>query len=320
MAAPSCKTLALSGGVGGAKLSLGLAETLAPGDLHVLANTGDDFEHLGLVICPDIDTLLYTLSGRANQTLGWGLEGESWNAMEALEELGGESWFRLGDRDLATHLWRTSELARGESLVQVTSELARRLGIANHIHPMSESPVRTMVHSGEGDMPFQDYFVRRQCEPAVTGFSFEGISAAHPNREVLQGLAQNLFQRIVICPSNPYVSIDPILQVPGLWLALRDNEAPVILVSPIVAGTAIKGPAAKMMAELEVPVTALGVAEHYTRRYPGLLDYFVIDESDAKLAGKIEALGLRVRVTPTVMKTLQDKKRLAADCLALEAF
>lgn len=313
------KVLALSGGVGGAKLSLGLAQTLDPGDLHVLVNTGDDFEHLGLTICPDIDTLLYTLSGRANKAQGWGLEGESWNAMSALDDIGGDTWFQLGDRDLATHLWRTQALVAGESLLQVTSTLAQRLGVSSHIHPMCESPVRTTVATDEGDLPFQHYFVRRQCEPAVQGFTFEGISAAHPNREVAQGLQQGIFDRIVICPSNPYVSIDPILQIPGLWLALRDSVAPVILVSPIVAGTAIKGPAAKMMAELEIPVTALGVAEHYTRRYPGLLDYFVIDESDAKLAAEIEALGVRVVVLPTVMKTLEDKRQLARSCLALEA-
>jgi LPPG:FO 2-phospho-L-lactate transferase len=182
---------------------------------------------------------------------------------------------------------------------------------------MCEERVRTTVHCDEGELPFQHYFVRRQCEPAVSGFTFEGISAARPNRNVSRLLQQNAFSQVVVCPSNPYVSIDPILQIPGLWLALRDNPAPVVLVSPIVAGIAIKGPAAKMMAELQVPVTALGVAEHYCSRYPGLLDYFVIDESDATLAKDISALGVGVIVAPTVMKSLEDKSGLAQRCLAL---
>lgn len=311
------KVLALSGGVGGAKLSLGLADVLADGDLHIIANTADDFEHLGLHICPDIDTLLYTLSGRANQAQGWGLEGESWNTMDALQQLGGDTWFRLGDRDLATHLWRTQQLAAGHSLAEVTMQLAQRLGVRQQIHPMCEEAVRTMVQSSEGELPFQDYFVRRQCEPAVSGFHFEGVSAARPNRELQQLLEEGAFASVVICPSNPYVSIDPILQIPSLWLALRDNPAPVVLVSPIVAGMAIKGPAAKMMAELQVPVTAMGVAEHYCKRYPGLVDYFVIDESDATLAGGIKELGVEAVVAPTVMKSRDDKQNLARTALQL---
>ncbi len=311
------KVLALSGGVGGAKLSLGLADVLPAGDLHVLANTADDFEHLGLHICPDIDTLLYTLSGKANRSQGWGIEGESWNTMDALGQLGGETWFRLGDRDLATHLWRTRQLAAGHSLSEVTSELASRMGIHSHVHPMCEEPGRTTVHTDEGDLPFQHYFVRRQCEPAVTGFHFEGVSAARPNRQVQLLLEENAFAAVIICPSNPYVSIDPILQIPGLWLALRDNPAPVVLVSPIVAGLAIKGPAAKMMRELAVPVTALGVAEHYCSRYPGLLDYFLIDESDATLATDVNELGVAAVVAPTVMKTREDKQQLARLALQL---
>ena len=312
------KVLALSGGVGGAKLSLGLDRVLPAGDLHILVNTGDDFEHLGLYISPDVDTLLYTLSGRSNQSLGWGLEGESWNTLEALDELGGDTWFRLGDRDIATHLIRTSRLAERAGLATVTTELARSMHIRSHIHPMTEQPVRTTVHSDEGDLPFQHYFVRRQCEPAVTGFSFEGLDHAQPNRSVMQLLGSQQFDRIVICPSNPFVSIDPILQLPGLWHALRDSSAQVIVVSPIVAGAAIKGPAAKMMAELDVPVTALGVARHYADKYPGLVDHFLIDHSDATLGAQISALEMRVHVAPTVMKNLEHKIQLAHTCLALE--
>lgn len=315
MPAPAGKVLAVTGGVGGAKLALGLAEVVAPGQLHALVNTGDDFEHLGLHISPDIDTLLYTLSGLANPETGWGVAGETWQAMDALERLGGETWFRLGDRDLATHLWRRQQLSAGLSLSDVSSSLAERLGIAAHVHPMSDDPVRTTVHTSDGDLAFQQYFVREQCRPVVNGFSFEGISAARPNRQVLRMLQDDQFSAVVICPSNPFVSVDPILQVPGLWLALRDCRPPTVLVSPIVAGMAIKGPAAKMMAELGVPVTAVGVAEHYSKRYPGLVDYFVIDRSDATLEPDIEALGLKVVVTSTVMKTLEDKRRLALTTL-----
>jgi LPPG:FO 2-phospho-L-lactate transferase len=311
------QVLALSGGVGGAKLALGLADELAPGRLHAIVNTGDDFEHLGLHICPDIDTLLYTLSGLSNQEQGWGLAGETWSAMEALQRLGGETWFRLGDKDLATHLWRSQQLAAGRSLSDITAALGQQLGIASHIHPMSDNRIRTSVHCGEQSLAFQHYFVRERCEPKVSSFSFEGISAARPNRTVARMLRDEAFSRIVVCPSNPFVSVDPILQIPGQWLALRDNPVPVILVSPIIAGTAIKGPAAKMMAELDVPVTALGVAQHYCARYPGLLDYFVIDDSDATLAQDIAALGVEVAVTSTLMKTRKDKQRLARFVLQL---
>ena len=309
--------LALSGGVGGAKLALGLADELTPGQLHVLVNTGDDFEHLGLHISPDIDTLLYTLAGLANEELGWGLAGETWHTMGAMDRLGGETWFRLGDKDMATHLWRTRQLKLGKSLGQVTAGLAQQLGVHTHVHPMSEEPVRTTVHCTGENLAFQHYFVRERCEPAVTGFSFEGISAARPNRQTMRLLHDSAFASVVICPSNPFVSVDPILQVPGLWLALRDNPAPVVLVSPIVAGLAIKGPAAKMMAELGVPVTALGVAQHYCSRYPGLLDYFVIDDSDATLADEIGKLGVEVAITSTIMKSREDKQRLARFTLRL---
>lgn len=317
MSAGTFPILALSGGVGGAKLALGLADVLSPGQLHVVVNTGDDFTHLGLHISPDVDTLLYTLSGNHNAAQGWGRAGESWQAMDALAQLGGDTWFRLGDRDLATHLRRTSMLASGADLLQVTAELAKRFGIASHIHPMCAESVRTTVHSAAGALPFQHYFVREQCAPTVVGFSFEGIAQSRPNPSVLAVLQQQTPAAIVVCPSNPFVSIDPILQIPGFWAALRDNPAPLVLVSPIVAGTAIKGPAAKMMAELGVPVTAVGVAQHYCERYPGLLDYFVIDTSDATLAQEIAALGPKVAVTSTVMKDRDDKQRLARFVLDL---
>ena len=309
--------LALSGGVGGAKLALGLADELSPGQLHVLVNTGDDFEHLGMHISPDIDTLLYTLAGLANDKLGWGQANETWNTMEALGRLGGETWFRLGDKDMATHLWRTQQLNAGKGLAEVIRDQAVQLGVSSHVHPMTEEAVHTTVHCSGEKLPFQHYFVKEQCQPVVTGFSFEGISAARPNRNAMRLLHDNTFSSVVICPSNPYVSVDPILQVPGLWLALRDNPAPVVLVCPIVAGLAIKGPTAKMMAELGVPVTALGVAQHYCARYPGLLDFFVIDDSDAALAAEIAKLGVEVAVTSTVMKSREDKQGLARFVLQL---
>jgi LPPG:FO 2-phospho-L-lactate transferase len=309
--------LALSGGVGGAKLALGLADLLPAGYLHVLANTGDDFTHLGLHISPDIDTLLYTLSQNADAAQGWGLADETWNAMEALEKLGGETWFRLGDKDLATHIQRTCMLASGATLSQVTNHLAQQLGISSVIHPMCEEPVSTEVHCDGGKLPFQRYFVQRRCEPAVSGFSFSGIDSARPNANVLTLLRNAVFSSIVVCPSNPFVSIDPILQIPGFWSVLRDNPAPVVLVSPIVGGIAIKGPAAKMMQELGVTVTALGVAQHYCEHYPGLLNYFVIDESDATLAEEISRLGVEVAIAPTIMHNRAEKQGLARFILDL---
>ena len=309
--------LALSGGVGGAKLCLGLSALVAGDGLKVVVNTADDFEHLGLHICPDIDTLLYTLSGRANREQGWGLAGETWQAMEALSEIGGPDWFRLGDRDLATHLWRRDAMSKGMNLAELTDALARAMGVATEVLPMSVQPVRTLVHTAQEKLPFQQYFVKLQCEPTVTGFSFDGIDEARPNPRVMQLLQGAELDAIVICPSNPFVSIDPILKLPGLWTALRDCHAPVLAVSPIVAGMAIKGPAAKMMAELGMPVTADAVAAHYHQAYPGLIDCFVIDQSDATLGPSIEQLGMATAVRDTVMRTDDDKRRLAAEILQL---
>lgn len=308
--------LAISGGVGGAKLALGLASELDPGHLSVLVNTGDDFQHLGLHISPDIDTLLYTLSGRSNRKQGWGLEGETWQVREALTQLGGETWFQLGDRDLATHLCRTGRLAAGETLSDVTRSLATAMGVETAVFPMSDDPVSTVVHTDEGDLPFQHYFVRRACEPRVSGFSFRGIERSRPSPALSELLESAQLSAVVICPSNPFVSIDPVLQVPGLWQQLAGLNVPVIAVSPIIAGQAVKGPAAKMMAELGLPVDAEAVMRHYSERYPGLVDTFVIDEGDATLADNIAALGVNVAVTETLMRDLDDKRRLARFVLA----
>jgi LPPG:FO 2-phospho-L-lactate transferase len=301
------RVLALSGGVGGAKLALGLSKLLAPEQLTVVANTGDDFLHFGLHVAPDLDTVMYTLAGLNNTEQGWGLAGESWACLEAIERLGGESWFRLGDRDLATHLRRTSALAGGASLSVITRQLCDALGVRQRLLPMSDDPVRTVVESELGPLAFQHYFVRLQCEPAVSGFRFDGIDNAAPQPEFLAALDDPALAAVVICPSNPWVSVDPILGLPGVSEALAATAAPVVAVSPIVGGLALKGPAAKMMAELGLPVSATGVAEHYR----GLVDCFVVDSTDVTLAAGIEKLGMQVLVTNTVMRTDEDKLSLA---------
>ena len=303
--------LALSGGVGGAKLALGLSKILAPQQLTIVANTADDFEHLGLRISPDLDTVMYTLAGRNNREQGWGLAEESWQAMEMLRTYQAPTWFQLGDRDIATHLVRRQMLAQGKTLSEVTEYLCRQLGVVHPLLPMSNDAVRTWVATADGDLPFQDYFVRERCQPAVRGFRFEGIENARPQPRFMALLADPQLSAILICPSNPFVSIDPILELAGIRAAMGNNSAPVIAVSPIVAGAAIKGPTAKMMAEARIPISALGVAEHYG----DLLDGFVIDAADADQAREIERLGIAVHATQTVMHSLQDRILLARSTL-----
>ncbi|MCC6206173.1 MAG: 2-phospho-L-lactate transferase [Hyphomicrobiales bacterium] len=298
------KVLALCGGVGGAKLALGLYRVLAPGRLTVAINTGDDFEHLGLHVSPDIDTVTYTLAGLNDTERGWGLADESWNFMAALGRLGGEKWFNLGDRDLATHVLRTIQLKEGRSLSEITAGFAARLGIDAHLLPMSDDPVRTKVSTPEGELDFQRYFVERQCAPEVRAITFEGVADARPHPALMQALADSSLAAIVICPSNPYLSVDPLLALPGLREALASAPPPVIAVSPIVGGAAVKGPTAKIMCELNLPVTTASVAEHYR----GLVDGLVIDESDAAEAATLD---LPVLATGTVMHTVEDKERLA---------
>jgi len=313
--APGKKVLALSGGVGGAKLALGLSRLLAPDQLSIVCNTGDDFDHLGLRICPDLDTVMYTLAGRNNVEQGWGLAGETWRVLDALGQLGGDTWFRLGDVDIGTHLARSEWLRRGESLSAVTRRLSLALGVSHPLLPMSDDPVSTIVHSDQGALSFQHYFVREQCRPAVRGFEFNGIGQARPQAEFLSLLQGGDLAAIVICPSNPFVSVDPILNVPGVRAALRAARAPVIAVSPIVGGIAIKGPTAKMMAELNMPSSAAAVAAHYG----DLLDGFIVDETDAGEAERIAASGVSVRVAQTVMKSLDDRIMLAAEALRFAA-
>ena len=298
------KILAITGGVGGAKLALGLSKILSPNELLFLVNTGDDFQHLGLEISPDLDSLLYALSGKNNPELGWGRANETWACISELEELGADSWFRLGDRDLALHLVRTQMLNQGATLQNVADRLSESLGIDHRIAPMSNDKISTMVNTPNGKLAFQEYFVREQCEPAVIDFDFEGIENSTPNPVVMSWLDE--CDGIIICPSNPYVSVDTILSVPKYRDAFQSK--PVIAVSPIVGGLAIKGPAAKMMKELGVPPTPIAVAKHYG----SLLSGFVLDQTDHEQAKDIPIPSI---VTQTIMLTLQDRVALAEQCV-----
>jgi LPPG:FO 2-phospho-L-lactate transferase len=300
--------VALSGGVGGAKLAHGLAMALPPDELSVIVNTGDDFKHLGLTICPDLDSVIYALAGISDPVRGWGRRDETWTFMEALKGLGGQSWFQLGDRDLALHVERSWRLAQGSTLSEVTAHLCRALGIAARVLPMSDDPVRTRVLTVEGWLDFQEYFVHRQCQPAVRNFVFAGAEAAQPQADALAALERRDLRAIIICPSNPFVSVEPILAVPGIRTAIERATAPVLAVTPIIGGKAIKGPAAKMLAELGLEVSAAAVASRYT----GLIDAFVIDEGDA---ASQPPPGMQFFSAATLMSTTEDRLRLAQGVL-----
>jgi LPPG:FO 2-phospho-L-lactate transferase len=300
--------LALCGGIGGAKLALGLYRVLPPQGLTVVVNTGDDFEHLGLHVSPDLDTVLYTLAGWSDPVRGWGRADETWQFMEALQALGGPGWFRLGDRDLAMHFVRTRWLRQGKTLTAFAQDVGQRMGIDAHILPMSDDPVRTMVDTTEGSFAFQNYFVELRCAPAVTGIRFVGSDRAQPSPELLRTLSRANLAAIVICPSNPYLSIDPLLSVHGLRAALSAATAPVVAVSPLIGGKAVKGPTAKIMAELGIAATAQAIAGHYR----DLLDGLVIDESDVAEAPR---LGIPIEITSTLMRDLDDRQRLAREVL-----
>ena len=293
--------VALSGGVGGAKPALGLSRILPAEELLIVANTGDDFEHLGLTVCPDIDTLTYALAGLDNPATGWGRRDETWSFMETIAALGGEDWFRLGDRDLALHVERTRRLGAGQSLSQITRDVCRRLGVGPRVLPMSDDRVRTRVRAESGWIDFQDYFVRQQCRPVVQQLAFAGAADARPQPEVMAALAGGSVRAVVICPSNPFISIEPILAVPGLRAAIKACGAPVVAVSPIVGGRAVKGPTAKMMQELGLPVSSAAVAA----RYGELLDGYVVDSGDA------DGIRSKAHVAPTLMTTLEDREALA---------
>lgn len=300
--------LALAGGVGGAKLARGLADVLAPDELTVVVNIADDFEHLGMNVSPDLDTVMYTLAGINDPSRGWGIAAETWNFMQSLEALGGETWFRLGDRDLATHVERTRRLRTGESLSAVTHALCATLGIRHCITPMSDDPVSTLVHTVEGVLSFQDYFVRRRAEPAVTRLEFSGVKRARMASAFRAALDDPSLSAVIICPSNPYLSVAPILALPGVRSALERRRVPAIAVSPIVAGQALKGPAAKIMRELGKAPSSVAVA-HF---YQGLIDGLVVDHADAALSASIERLGIRPLATATIMNEPGDRAALAA--------
>ncbi len=301
------RVVALAGGVGGAKLVDGLARVLAPGDLTVIVNTGDDFEHLGLYITPDLDTVCYTLGGLANPDTGWGRLDETWQAISNVERLGGPAWFRLGDQDLGTHLERTRLLKEGFPLSAVVTRFCAAWNIKPRVLPMSDQPVRTIVQTDEGHLAFQEYFVHRRCEPSISGFEFRGAGDAVAAPGVLEAL--EAADAVVICPSNPWVSIAPILAIPGIREAVTRRQT--VAISPIIGGTAVRGPAAKMYAEMGVTPSALAVANHYR----GLAEGLVLDQVDSELAGNISRYSMRVLATQTLMKTPQDRRQLAEDVL-----
>jgi LPPG:FO 2-phospho-L-lactate transferase len=306
--ADAASYVALSGGIGGAKLSLGLMHLL--GDrLTVIVNTGDDFEHLGLTISPDIDTTLYTLGGLVNTETGWGRRDETWSFMQAMTALGGPAWFNLGDRDLATHVDRTDRLRSGETLTGTTQHLAGKFGVSARILPMTDTPVRTVVETDTGPLAFQEYFVRDRCRPVVRAIRYDGAMDARITAQAMQALSAPDLAGVIVCPSNPWLSIDPILAVPGMRDAIRGSGAPVIAVTPIVAGKALKGPTAKIMTELGIAPDARSIANHYG----DLIDGFVFDAQDEQAIGSMPR---PATATDTVMQTLDHKIALARHCLA----
>lgn len=299
--------LALAGGVGGAKLANGLAGILPPETLTVAVNTGDDFEHMGLTICPDLDSVTYALAGMNNMELGWGVAGESWAFMDAMARLGGETWFRLGDRDLATHILRRELLNKGK-LSAATEEIRRRLGIGQKIVPMSDDPVRSIVSTDRGDLAFQDYFVRYQCAPRFISIRFEGAERAQPSTGLLAALDDPALEAIILCPSNPLLSIAPILAVPAVRDRLARRAVPCVALSPFIAGQAIKGPAAKIMGELGIAATPATVAAHYG----DLIDGLVIDTADETALPDERPTLLS---TDILMRDPADQRRLAREVL-----
>jgi LPPG:FO 2-phospho-L-lactate transferase len=307
------KVLALAGGVGGAKLAAGLQEVLPPGDLSVVVNTADDFDLWGLHICPDLDTVMYTLAGIANPKTGWGIAGESFESLDMLGRYGEDTWFKLGDRDLATHVLRTGRLRSGETLTKVTAALSLALGVESPVLPMSDDPVSTVLETQEGRLEFQEYFVRRRHRDEVLGIELRGIEGARPTGAVLAAISGA--DAIVVCPSNPVVSVGPILALPGVREALAQTSAPKVAVSPIVGGRALKGPADRMLASLGHRVSATGVATMYA----GLVDGMVVDRVDEEERDGIEALGMRVLATGSVMRDAEDRARLASEVLEFGA-
>jgi LPPG:FO 2-phospho-L-lactate transferase len=307
------KVCALAGGVGGAKLASGLQDVLPPGDLSLVVNTADDFDLWGLHICPDLDTVMYTLAGISNPDTGWGVSGESFETLNMLERYGEEAWFKLGDRDLATHVLRTSRLRLGMTLTEVTAGLSGALSVKSAVLPMSDDPVSTVLETPEGRLEFQEYFVRRRQKDEVLGVDLRGIEEAAPTESVLAAISGA--DAIILCPSNPVVSVGPILALPGMIEALASSPAPKVAVSPIVGGRALKGPADRMLASLGHEVSSTGVA----RMYADLVDGMVVDLIDEGEREAIESIGMRVLATDAVMRDAADRARLASETLQFGA-
>jgi LPPG:FO 2-phospho-L-lactate transferase len=299
------KITALAGGIGASKFLVGLASILPPEDVTIIANTGDDVELFGLRISPDIDTITYTLAGVINEATGWGIAGDTFSALRWLERYGESGWFNLGDRDLATHVYRTGQLRAGRTLSEITDHVRRSLGVSPVILPMTDDYTPTRVVTDEGEMHFQEYFVRRRCEPRVREIRFDNIESASPAPGVTSAILEA--DAVVVCPSNPFISIGPILAVPGVLDAMKATRARVIAITPIIGGRALKGPAADMLRDLGHEVSARGVASAYR----DFVDLFVLDEVDRAIKPEIEEFGMRVIVADTVMNTLEDKQRLA---------
>lgn len=304
------KVTALAGGIGASKFLVGLANVMPAEDVTVIGNTGDDIELFGLRICPDLDTVTYTLAGTVNQETGWGLAGDTFESLMWLARYGEASWFNLGDRDLATHLYRTNQLRLGSSLTEVTDKIRRSLGVRSRILPMTDAYTPTRVVTDEGEMHVQEYLVRRRCEPCVKEIRFDGIESSQPAAGVVDAILEA--DAVIVCPSNPVISIAPILAVPGVRDALRRTQATVVAITPIIGGRALKGPAADMLRDLGHDVSAREVAA----LYQDFLDIFILDETDSEIAPDIRVLGMQVFSTDTVMNTLDDKEDLAQSVLA----
>lgn len=305
--------VALSGGVGGAKLALGLSRARDVSDLSIVVNTGDDFEHFGLHVSPDLDTMMYTLAGINNPETGWGRADETWSFMSALRDLSEQTWFQLGDKDLATNVCRTDMLRRGATLSDVVSQLSGQLGVRESLVPMTDDKVRTLVETDAGDLSFQDYFVRQQCQPRVKRIRFQGAGAAKPSPEFLSLLENPDVGSWIICPSNPFLSIDPILALPSVKARIRTSPAPVIAVSPVINNESVKGPTSKIMRELGKTCSVVEVADYYR----DLIDCMLIDTSDKQLAPEIENMGIRVELARILMSSDQDKIDLAETLVSI---
>ena len=307
--------LSLCGGVGGAKLAHGLSRTVRPEDLLIVVNNGDDFCHLGLPISPDLDTVMYTLAGVVDTERGWGISNETWNFMAAVSRFEDLAWFKLGDKDLATHLYRSRALKQGLGLAEVTHALCHSFGIEHRIVPMTDDSLQTFISTDQGTLSFQDYFVRQGCRPRVETVQFRGSGQARPHHDFTASLNSRELHAVILCPSNPFLSIDPILALEGIRSSLQSTTAAIVAVSPIVGGTALKGPAAKIMEELDIPANNLSIAEYYC----DFLDGLIIDSGDQHEAQAIEKLGIKVKVTNTVMRNMEDKISLAETCLEFAA-